>query len=67
MKNTIITASDGNCGDFLVNHWMRSLKSNVDLKNIDVVVLDSCGSTFVPGRKTEIRIGKAGTGHGGGT
>jgi len=39
-KYVIITASDEKYGDFLVNHWLRSLESNVNLKNIDVVVLD---------------------------
>ncbi|MEM4267452.1 MAG: hypothetical protein QXK37_01330 [Candidatus Woesearchaeota archaeon] len=40
MKNAIITCSDEKCGDFLVNHWFFSLRTNVNLKDIDVVVLD---------------------------
>jgi hypothetical protein len=38
--HAIVTASDANCGDFLVEHWLRSLRANVDLREIDVVVLD---------------------------
>ncbi|MEM4181856.1 MAG: hypothetical protein QXX68_01745 [Candidatus Pacearchaeota archaeon] len=40
MKNIIITACDEKYGDFLINHWLKSLKDNVDLKNIDVAVID---------------------------
>ena len=40
MTHVIITASDSRYGDFLVRHWGRSLKTNVDLRDIDVVVLD---------------------------
>lgn len=40
MKHAIITSSDAKYGDFLINHWLKSLKENVDLTNIDVVVLD---------------------------
>lgn len=39
-RNVIITSADVKYGDFLVNHWLRSLKSNVYLKNIDIVVLN---------------------------
>jgi hypothetical protein len=39
-KNAIITFSDSKYGDFLANHWIKSLKDNVNLDNIDVVVLD---------------------------
>ncbi len=39
-KHVIITASDAKYGDFLINHWLKSLKSNVKLNWIDVVVLD---------------------------
>jgi hypothetical protein len=38
--HAIIAASDARCGDFLVQHWLRSLVDNVDLGKIDVVVLD---------------------------
>lgn len=40
MKNIIITACDEKYGDFLINHWLRSLKDNVDLTNIDIAVID---------------------------
>jgi hypothetical protein len=40
MKNAIFTCSDANCGDFLINHWLKSLKDNIDLSNIDVVIID---------------------------
>lgn len=40
MHHVIITSSDGTYGDFLVNHWLRSLESNVNLSNTDIVVID---------------------------
>ncbi len=40
MRNAIIACSDEKYGDFLIDHWLRSLVANVDLKNIDVIVLD---------------------------
>jgi hypothetical protein len=40
MKHAIITCSDSRYGDFLINHWLKSLKDNVNLNNTDVVVLD---------------------------
>jgi hypothetical protein len=40
MKNAIFTCSDAQYGDFLINHWLKSLKENVNLRNIDVIVLD---------------------------
>jgi hypothetical protein len=40
MRHVIFTACDKKYGDFLINHWYRSLKENVELSNIDVVVLD---------------------------
>lgn len=40
MKNAIFTCSDAKYGDFLIDHWLRSLRENVNLRNIDVIVLD---------------------------
>jgi len=40
MKNIIITSADLKYGDFIINHWLRSLKDNVNLKNIEVAVVD---------------------------
>lgn len=40
MKHALFTNSDTKCEDFLVEHWLRSLKDNVDLSNIDVICLD---------------------------
>jgi len=40
MKNVIITSVDLKYGDFLINHWLKSLKTNVNLKNIDIAVVD---------------------------
>lgn len=40
LKNAIITCSDEKCGDFLINHWLKSLKDNVNLSNIDIVLID---------------------------
>lgn len=39
-KHAIFTASDARCADFLIHHWMASLRDNVDLADVDVVVLD---------------------------
>ena len=36
----IVTASNEKYGDFLADHWYASLIDSVDLKDIDVVVLD---------------------------
>ncbi len=40
VKNVIITSCNAKYGDFLIHHWLKSLKENVDLKNIDLVILD---------------------------
>lgn len=32
-KNVIITCSNKKTGDFLINHWLKSLEDNVNLKN----------------------------------
>ena len=39
-QHAIITASDAKYGDFLLQHWLRSLQSNVNLDRIDIHVLD---------------------------
>ncbi|KKQ24665.1 MAG: hypothetical protein US40_C0014G0025 [Candidatus Roizmanbacteria bacterium GW2011_GWC2_37_13] len=39
-KNVIVTCANGKIGDFVVDHWLKSLKDNVNLKNIDIVVID---------------------------
>lgn len=36
----IVTASDRKYGDFLIEHWLHSLRENVRLDAIDIVVLD---------------------------
>jgi hypothetical protein len=36
----IVTASDRKYGDFLIEHWLRSLRENVRLDAIEIVVLD---------------------------
>jgi len=36
----IVTASDRKYGDFLIEHWLRSLRENVRLDGVDIVVLD---------------------------
>jgi len=38
--NVIITASDKKYGDFLIEHWFRSLIENSDLSSIDIFVID---------------------------
>lgn len=40
MKNVIITAANATIGDFLVHHWLRSLKDTNTLQNIDITVID---------------------------
>lgn len=40
MKNAIITSIDSHYGDFLIHHWLTSLKANVKLNNVDIVILD---------------------------
>src|SRR6266851_1911740 len=38
--HAVITCCDAKYGDFLVRHWLRSLRDHVNLDHIDVVVLD---------------------------
>jgi hypothetical protein len=38
--NALYTASDAKYGDFLIDHWFASLRDNVDLRDLEVVVLD---------------------------
>lgn len=40
MKHVIISSTDEKYADFLLNHWLASLRDHVDLTNIDVVVID---------------------------
>jgi len=40
MKNAIITASNAKVGDFVADHWLRSLQDTNNLQNIDVIVFD---------------------------
>lgn len=40
MKNIICTACDSKYGEFLINHWLKSLQKNVNLQNTDVLILD---------------------------
>ncbi|MEI6850251.1 MAG: glycosyl transferase family 8 [archaeon] len=39
-KFVIITSSDSKYGDFLADHWLKSLKVNLDTDLVDIVVLD---------------------------
>ncbi|MFA6888867.1 MAG: glycosyl transferase family 8 [Candidatus Woesearchaeota archaeon] len=39
MKNAIITCTDNNFVEFVSEHWLKSLKENVDLTNIDIIIL----------------------------
>lgn len=39
-RHAIVTACDARFGDFLLGHWLVSLRANVDLAGVDVVVLD---------------------------
>ena len=40
MRNAIITSSDQKCEQFVLKDWMKSLIDNVDLRIIDVIILD---------------------------
>lgn len=46
MKNVIITCANEKIGNFVINHWLRSLLDNVNLKNTDIVVIDYGLSNF---------------------
>jgi len=39
-KYAIVTSSDAKYGDFLINHWLKSLLLNIDRKAMDIIVLD---------------------------
>jgi len=39
-KFVVIGMSDAKYGDFLINHWLRSLKENIDENLVDIAVLD---------------------------
>ena len=39
MKNAVVTYADKGAGNFLLGHWLKSLKDNVDLRDIDVIVI----------------------------
>jgi len=39
-KFLIITASDSKYGDFLINHWLKSLLPNINKRLVDIAVLD---------------------------
>ena len=36
----IITSSDAKYGNFLINHWLNSLKKCINKKEVQIVVLD---------------------------
>lgn len=40
MKNAVFTSSDAKYGDFLIHAWLKSMKANVDLSNMEVIILD---------------------------
>jgi len=39
-KFVVLGCSDARYGDFVVNHWLKSLMNNIDLKVVDVVILN---------------------------
>lgn len=39
-KNVIITCSNKKIGNFIINHWLKSLKENVKLKNTDIILIN---------------------------
>ena len=40
LKNIIITAANGKTGNFVIAHWLASLKQNVNLDTVDILVID---------------------------
>lgn len=40
MKNAIITAANAKVGDFVIDHWLTSLKDTNNLSNCDVIIID---------------------------
>lgn len=40
LKNIIITAVNEKTGDFVISHWLTSLKQNVNLDTIDILIID---------------------------
>ena len=40
LKNIIITAGNAKTGDFVISHWLKSLKQNVNLDTVDILVID---------------------------
>ncbi len=39
-KFAIITSTNSRCGDFLIKHWLKSIIENIDIKKIDIIILD---------------------------
>jgi len=39
-KHAIITATDRKYGDFLIEEWLESIRKNVNLEHIDIIVID---------------------------
>jgi len=39
-RHLILTAGDAKVGDFIADHWLRSIQSTCDLHDVDVAVLD---------------------------
>lgn len=39
-KNIIITAANATTGDFLITHWLHSIKANINLDTVDILVID---------------------------
>jgi len=39
-KFAVITSSDAKYGDFLANHWLSSLRDNIDTNLVEIIVLD---------------------------
>lgn len=39
-KLVVVTSSDSKFGDFLINHWLKSLLNNIDYQLVDIVILD---------------------------
>lgn len=57
-KNAIITSTNLRDVDFVINHWYKSIKKNVDLKNIDVVLvgLDLSKEKISEAKKTGLKV-----------
>ncbi len=54
--HAIITGVNKRCGDFLVAHWLPSLRANVNLAEIDIIVVDYGLSPLQRGKMEHVHL-----------